>query len=224
MTSVKRFAPFSDPRPDDQAWPELAWPIDPNVELVGPTVRLRKLVPAVDAAALFHVLDHPQVWAHLPIAPTSASDYQAFLADLELRVGWHSWVIRLEQDVAGLAAGAVVGTTSYLQAEPLSASIEIGATAYAPEVWGTKVNPACKLLLLGYAFDVLGAGRVQIKTDIRNVRSQQAIARLGAQFEGVLRRHFRRSDGTVRDTVMFSVIAEEWPQVRAGLQERLAVS
>jgi RimJ/RimL family protein N-acetyltransferase len=89
-------------------------------------------------------------------------------------------------------------------------------------VWGTAVNPETKLLLLEHAFEVLGAGRVQLKTDVRNVRSQQAIARLGARYEGTLRRYQRRSDGTVRDTVLFSVLAEEWPAVRDGLRERLA--
>jgi RimJ/RimL family protein N-acetyltransferase len=77
------------------------------------------------------------------------------------------------------------------------------------------------LLLLGHAFEVLGAERVQLKTDVRNVRSQQAIARLGAHYEGTLRRYQRRADGTVRDTVLFSVLVEEWPAVRKALQARL---
>jgi len=88
-------------------------------------------------------------------------------------------------------------------------------------VWASRVNPEAKLLLLRFAFDELGAGRVQLKTDIRNVRSAQAIARLGARFEGTLRRYQRRADDTVRDTVLFSILAEEWPEVRAGLQRRL---
>ena len=83
------------------------------------------------------------------------------------------------------------------------------------------VNPECKLLLMEWAFEN-GFGRVQLKTDIRNARSQQAIARLGATFEGVLRRYQRRQDGSVRDTVLFSVTAEQWPAVRAGLAARLA--
>ncbi|HEU4581308.1 MAG TPA: GNAT family protein, partial [Polyangiaceae bacterium] len=73
-----------------------------------------------------------------------------------------------------------------------------------------------------FAFERLGAGRVQLKTDVRNQRSQRAIARLGARYEGTLRRYQRRDDGTVRDTVLFSILAEEWPQVRAGLLARLA--
>jgi RimJ/RimL family protein N-acetyltransferase len=83
------------------------------------------------------------------------------------------------------------------------------------------VNPECKLLLMTWAFEVSGMGRVQIKTDIRNLRSQGAIARLGATKEGVLRQYQRRQDDSVRDTVMFSVVADEWPAVKAGLLDRL---
>jgi RimJ/RimL family protein N-acetyltransferase len=123
--------------------------------------------------------------------------------------------------VGGLAPGAVVGTSSYLDVSVHDARLEIGHTTYTPAVWATAVNPECKLLLLGHAFDRLGAGRVQLKTDVRNVRSQRAIARLGARYEGTLRRYQRRADGSVRDTILFSVTAEDWPQVRAGLVERL---
>lgn len=100
------------------------------------------------------------------------------------------------------------------------ARLEIGSTAYSPAVWATEVNPACKLLLMTWAFDH-GFGRVQLKTDIRNRRSQAAIAKLGATYEGVLRRYQRRQDGTVRDTVMYAVTAEEWPRVRDRLRARL---
>jgi RimJ/RimL family protein N-acetyltransferase len=99
---------------------------------------------------------------------------------------------------------------------------EPAATAYRPELWATRVNPEAKLLLLRFAFEQLGAGRVQLKTDVRNQRSQRAIARLGARYEGTLRRYQRRDDDTVRDTVLFSIIAEEWPAVREGLLARLA--
>ena len=88
-------------------------------------------------------------------------------------------------------------------------------------MWASAVNPECKLLLLRYAFEDLGVGRVQLKTDVRNVRSQQAIARLGARYEGTLGRYQRRADATVRDTVLFSILAEDWPAVKAGLVARL---
>jgi RimJ/RimL family protein N-acetyltransferase len=91
---------------------------------------------------------------------------------------------------------------------------------YGSRWWGTWVNPECKLLLLGHAFDC-GFGRVKIQTDAVNLRSQAAIAKLGATREGVLRRHTKRADGSFRDSVVFSVLAQEWPSVRAGLEQRL---
>ncbi len=120
-----------------------------------------------------------------------------------------------------LPADTVVGTSCYLDVSVVDARLEIGSTAYAPHVWGTAVNPDTKLVLLTYAFEVLRCGRVQLKSDVRNIRSQQAIARLGARYEGLLRRYQRRADGTVRDTVMFSVTSEDWPAVRNGLKRRL---
>ena len=100
-------------------------------------------------------------------------------------------------------------------------AVEIGGTWLGRPWWRTALNTEAKLLFLGHAFESLGANRVAIKTDIRNERSQVAIARLGAQREGVLRHQMIRRDGTLRDTVMFSVIPEEWPGVRAHLEARL---
>lgn len=117
--------------------------------------------------------------------------------------------------------GTLVGTSSLLDAEPGHERIHVGSTLYGVPWWGTRVNPACKLLLLGHCFEELGYGRVKIQTDLLNTRSQAAIARLGAQREGVLRRHTRREDGSFRDTVVFSVLREQWPQVRAGLEARV---
>nr|WP_165486063.1 GNAT family protein [Frankia sp. Cppng1_Ct_nod] len=131
------------------------------------------------------------------------------------------WMVRLRAPVAGREAGAVVGTSSYLNASVPDSRLEIGATAFTPAVWGSGVNTDAKLQLLAYAFDEIGAGQVQFVTDVRNRRSQLAIARLSARYEGTLRRYQKRTDGTVRDSVLFSVIAEEWPVVREGLLERL---
>ena len=95
-------------------------------------------------------------------------------------------------------------------------------TAYAPDVWGTSVNPECKLLVLWHAFEHCGLGRVKIQTDSINARSQAAIAKLGATREGVTRRDMKRADGSWRDSVVFSVIVDEWPELKAGLERRLA--
>lgn len=220
MAELPRFEARVDARPDDVAWPLMVWPPS-AVELRGSFVTLRRIDPERDAPELFARLDHDEVWAHIPLRPSDPDDYASQLRGRSPEEGWHVWTVRLARDLRGLTAGSIVGTTSYLNASPRDAAVEIGATAYAPEVWASAVNPEAKLLLLGHAFDEMHAGRVQIKTDIRNARSQQAIARLGATYEGTLRRHFRRTDGTVRDTVMFSIIAEEWPSVRARLEARV---
>jgi len=119
------------------------------------------------------------------------------------------------------ATNRIVGSTRYMDIQAEHRGVEIGWTWYAPEVWGTAVNPECKLLLLTHAFEEWGAVRVMLKTDHRNARSQAAIRKLGAVYEGTLRQHRVRPDGTLRDTVVFSILDREWPAVRAGLYARL---
>jgi N-acetyltransferase len=185
------------------------WP--PPHELIGDHVTLSQFVPD-DAPELFAALDHDACWDHVAGRPSSPEEYAATLAQAPQAGRW-PWIVR--------QAGSVVGTTSYLDVSLPDARLEIGSTAYTPSAWASEVNPECKLLLMSWAFDH-DFGRVQLKTDIRNLRSQRAIAGLGATQEGVLRRYQRRADGTVRDTVMYAVTAEEWPGVRERLLTRLA--
>ena len=199
----------------------MTWPVPADVELVGDAVRLHTVDPDADAAELFRVLDHDAVWAHVPGRPSDPAELAEILRSRQAMPEWNVWVVRLRRPVGDVDAGAIVGMSSYLDVNPHDARLEIGSTVYAPAVWASAVNPETKLMLLGYAFDVLHAGRVQLKTDVRNHRSQQAIARLGATYEGTLRRHFRRPDGTVRDSILFSVVSEEWPEVRRRLTSRL---
>ncbi|WP_031516315.1 GNAT family N-acetyltransferase [Streptomyces sp. NRRL F-5123] len=124
--------------------------------------------------------------------------------------------------VVHLPSGRAVGWTTYMDVAVPDERLEIGWTWYGRAYWRSSVNTEAKLLLLAHAFEELGMGRVQLKTDHLNLRSQAAIARLGAQREGVLRRHRRRPDGTWRDTVYFSVLADEWPAAKAALTARLA--
>jgi RimJ/RimL family protein N-acetyltransferase len=126
-------------------------------------------------------------------------------------------VIRL---VGGPDAGRVVGTTTLGDIEPAYEAAHIGWTAYDPRVWGTVVNPEAKLLLLGAAFEH-GFGRVKIQADVLNTRSRAAIAKLGATFEGIVRRDRPRADGSWRDSAVFSVIIDDWPDVEARLRERV---
>ncbi len=119
-------------------------------------------------------------------------------------------------------SGAFLGITSYLDPHETNKSVEIGMTCYAPEAQGTVVNPSAKRLLLGQAFEVWGARRVQFQVDERNQRSQAGVLKLGAQREGVLRNHRTLPDGFVRNTVFFSILEKEWPEVKARLDARLA--
>jgi RimJ/RimL family protein N-acetyltransferase len=220
LASVPRFEPRVDPRPDDSQWPVMTWPPAADAVLRGRVVELTQFDTDRDAVALFDALDSDDVWRHQKGRAVSSTAFAASLVDAAA-LGRVPWVLRLTVDHAGLPAGSVVGMSSYLDASAEDARLEIGSTAYARPVWASGVNPDAKLQLMTHAFEVLGAGRVQLKTDVRNVRSQQAIARLGAQYEGTLRRYQRRTDGTVRDTVFFSVLAEDWPTVRDGLTRRV---
>jgi RimJ/RimL family protein N-acetyltransferase len=124
--------------------------------------------------------------------------------------------------VIHLASGKAVGATRYMDIRREHRGLEIGGTWYGVAYQRTAVNTESKYLLLTYAFETLGCLRVQLKTDLRNERSQRAIERLGAVREGVLRGHMILPDGFVRSSVMYSVIADEWPQVKRGLEEKLA--
>lgn len=117
--------------------------------------------------------------------------------------------------------GAAVGSTSLYELSLAQRRVEVGHTFYGRSRWGGRTNPACKRLLLGHCFDTLGLARVALRCDADNARSAAAIGRLGAVREGVLRSHRQRRDGTRGDTVYFSVLAGEWPAVRAALDARL---
>jgi RimJ/RimL family protein N-acetyltransferase len=119
------------------------------------------------------------------------------------------------------ATGEPVGVTGYLEIRPRHRGLEIGRTWIARAHQGGRVNPESKYLLLRHAFETLDAERVQFKTDVHNLHSQRAIEKLGASREGVLRQYQVRSNGTLRDTVMYSVLRAEWPEVKARLEARL---
>jgi RimJ/RimL family protein N-acetyltransferase len=117
--------------------------------------------------------------------------------------------------------GEPIGTSSYFDIRPEHRGLEIGYTWIGTAYQGTQVNPECKYLMLRHAFETLGAIRVQLKTDKRNLQSQRAMEKLGAIREGTLRKQIILPDGNFRDSVMFSITDEEWPQVKASLEARL---
>jgi len=187
-----------------------------GVELAGSHVRMRPMTVA-DAPELFTALDDPEGWPHMTVPqPTGPAEWvalaEAAVADRD-RLAW------VQRDVT---TGEVVGTTSYYGVNEATESLVIGWTMVARPRRRTAVNTETKLLLLTRAFEMLGAGRVELQVDVRNDRSQRAVERLGATREGVLRRHKKRGDGTWRDSVIFSITVDDWPTVRNGLASRLA--
>jgi RimJ/RimL family protein N-acetyltransferase len=192
-------------------------------------VRLDRLQLA-DAASLLAALDDERVYSSgYGGGPAGRPrDVEGMTAIVEVSLADRArdqrepYVVRLLKDSDLGAAGTVVGTTSLGDWDLVNERTHIGWTAYGPRWWATVVNAECKLLLLGHAFDDCGFGRVKLQTDNLNARSQAAIARLGATREGVLRRHMRRADGTFRDTVVFSILRDEWPDVRERLLARLS--
>ncbi|HXR44773.1 MAG TPA: GNAT family protein [Pseudolysinimonas sp.] len=173
--------------------------------------------------ALWRAIGRPEVFAGGygggPAGlPADEAAYAAWVVDyFPYRTG-NTYVIRL---IGGRHDGTVVGASSLADFDEVRESAHLGWTGYAPEVWSTAVNPEAKLLLLGTAFEH-GYGRVKIQADARNERSRAAIAKLGATFEGIVRREGRRADGSWRDAAVFSVIVDDWPRVQVGLVERLA--
>jgi RimJ/RimL family protein N-acetyltransferase len=128
---------------------------------------------------------------------------------------------RLPFAVVDLASGRVIGSTSYHDIVSEIDRVEIGWTWYAQSYQRSPVNTSCKLLMLSHAFDPLGCAVVGLRTDNFNFASQRAIERLGAKKDGVIRHHHPRRDGTVRDTVMYSIMRGEWPEVKTHLHYQL---
>lgn len=190
----------------------MAW-VEP-VTLSGEHVRLE---PAADhhLPDLVAAGQDEQVWAFLPWRHPRTEAELAAILEGERRIA-------LPFAQVEVASGRAVGVTTYRDIDAENRTLEVGGTWIGRAWWRTAINTEAKLLILGHAFETLQANRVAIKTDIRNERSQAAIARLGAKREGVLRHQYIRPDGTLRDSVMYSVIPEEWPSVRASLRERLA--
>ncbi|MEU0480611.1 GNAT family protein [Streptosporangium sp. NPDC006013] len=153
-----------------------------------------------------------EVWRWMP-APTPRTE--AELARIAARLAgapnYVPFAVVLKE------SGRAVGWTTYIDTPGYADSIEIGWTWYGRTVWRSAVNTACKILLIDHAFDKLGVNRVQLKTDNLNIRSQDAIRRIGGVPEGTLRRQRRRPDGTWRDTAYFSILDDEWPAHRARL-------
>ena len=190
----------------------------PPIALEGRHIRLGPL-HADDLPELFEALNDPRVYSggwgggptgyHATVESFVAYGQKYFAFDRNIVYG----VRDLE--------GTLIGTSTLGDFDLEAEHAHIGWTAYTPSVWGTAVNPEAKLLMLGHAFDH-GMGRVKLQADERNDRSRAAIQKLGAKFEGIVRRDRLRADGTWRNTAVYSILIDEWPAVKAGLEARLA--
>ena len=187
--------------------------------LEGNSARLEPL-DAKHAEALFAIGQDKEIWRYL-LRPKleSVADAQGFVAEA-LRVA--ATGSQLPFTIVDLKSNRVAGSTRYLDIRCSDRAIEIGSTWLGRDFQRTAINTECKYLLLRHAFDELGAVRVTLKTDSRNEQSQRAIERLGAVREGVLRKHMVLWDGYVRDTVYYSILDTEWPQIKKRLEKLLS--
>ncbi|SEH67776.1 MULTISPECIES: GNAT family protein [unclassified Leifsonia] len=193
---------------------------DPHAQLEGATVRLRALT-LDDLPDLFDAIGRPEVfaggWGGGPAGfRDTYEEWRTFV------IGYLDWERSNVTAVVLRDGDRLVGTTTLGDFDLVNESAHIGWTAYAPEVWGTRVNAETKRLLLGTAFDH-GFERVKLQADVVNDRSRAAILRIGASFEGILRHTQRRADGSWRDTAVYSILREEWPAARDALDARLSV-
>lgn len=203
---------------------------DPRpVVLEGQYLRLEPLADR-HAVDLFACGKDPAIWKYLPRAPlTSVEDTRNWIAQAVKLAEAGSQVpfaivpkVPGSADTPAAAAGRAGGSSRYIDIRREDRGLEIGWTWVGTPWQRTAVNTEAKLLLMRHAFETLGAIRVQLKTDLRNLRSQQAIERIGGQREGIWRQHLILWDGYIRDTVMFSITRAEWPGVRAKLEQKLA--
>ncbi|MER1957135.1 MAG: GNAT family protein [Solibacillus sp.] len=188
-----------------------------TINLENEIVQLRP-VQLADIDTITVAANDPRIWPHLSVTlldRTSVENYvKKAIAEREQGISYMFAVIDKK-------TGELVGCTSFLDIALTHKRLEIGSTWYTPSVWRTAINTNCKFLLLQYCFEELQLHRVQIKTGHENTRSQQAIERIGAQKEGVLRNHMIKKEGTIRHTVMYSIILEDWPQVKQRFIDQL---
>lgn len=196
-------------------------PYNTPVTLQGKYARLEPLALA-HADDLFAVGQDAEVWAHMPVpTPQRADDVRAWIQaalDLQARGAVLPFAI------VDVATERAIGSTRYLDISAHDRHVEIGWTWLGKSFWRTPLNTECKFLLLQHAFETLGCIRVALKTDLRNERSQRAIERIGGVREGVLRRVVVMHDGYERSTVYYSILDDEWAEVKKRLQAKMNAS
>jgi RimJ/RimL family protein N-acetyltransferase len=188
------------------------------ITLEGHGVRLEPLAPAHSEGLAAATADGRlwELWFTVVPAPEEIEKYITDALAVQQTGKMLPWAVR------ELSSGAIVGSTRYHDIVPEINRVEIGYTWYGASWQRSRVNTACKLLLLSHAFEALGCQVVGLRTDNFNFASQKAIERLGAKKDGVIRHHLPRRDGTARDSVMYSILLSEWRDVKRHLELRLA--
>jgi RimJ/RimL family protein N-acetyltransferase len=193
----------------------MSWP--PEVTLEGEQAILEPLSPA-HAPALVEAVKDGELWK---LWYTSVPTPEGMAANIAERLAKREQGSMLPFTVVGREVGAPVGMTTYMNIDAANRRVEIGSTWYRAAVQRTAINTECKLLLLRHAFEELDCIAVEFRTHFFNHQSRKAIERLGAKLDGVLRSHSRAPNGSLRDTCVYSIIASEWPTVKAHLEYRL---
>jgi RimJ/RimL family protein N-acetyltransferase len=188
------------------------------VVLEGRLIRLEPLRPA-HSEDLTRAAADESIWRWLPVQVRGKEDLERWLAEA---MAAEATGAEYPFAVIDRASGKAVGSTRYLDVSRQHSGVEVGWTWYARDVQGSAVNPEAKYLLLKHAFEDWGAIRLFLKTDSLNERSRAAIVKLGAKYEGDLRNHRIRPDGSYRHSSYYSILDTEWPEVKRGLEERLA--
>ena len=201
---------------------EVARPAPPPrlepVVLEGRFVRLEPLGRQHATDLLAAALSEARIWDYMWMRVRNADDMAALI---DGALASQAAGLNLAFAVIERGTGRAVGSTRFLDYQPAHRGVEIGWTWYHRAHWGGAVNPEAKLLLLRHAFGALGCMRVQLKSDARNERSRAAMLKLGATFEGILRKHMIVQGGTIRDSSYYSILDDEWPAVEQGLLDRL---
>lgn len=184
--------------------------------LEGTYVRLEPL--RIENAEVLRKAAQDSDWSWMSIDGTTEPNTHRWIRDAlaaQERGLEYPFIVYLKAD------GRAVGSTRYMDVRAANKGVEIGWTWYSSSVWATAVNPECKFLLMRHAFEDWGAIRIQLKTDNNNLHSQRAIVKLGARFEGRLRNHRIRKDGSRGDSMLYAITVEEWPIVKVALEARI---
>lgn len=189
-----------------------------SILLVGNRITLREMKKE-DAFALYEAAQEKEIWEHL----------KDFIGSFDDAVRYVDEALALKQQgavypfvIVHHATNEVIGSTRYMMIEPMHRRLEIGSTWLKKEYRGTGINTESKYLLLSHGFEQLFQQRIEIRTGHENFRSQRAIERLGAKKEGILRNHMIRPNGKVRHTIMYSIIADEWPETKQHIEQVIA--